>query len=373
MFGLAVAVNADRVVVGAPEDDDFGDSSGSAYVFGLAVQNEPPVCDAGPDQTVECQSGPAVIVLDGTGSTDPDEDALTYRWATDCPDASWDDPNSATALLTLYDTSDCARDCNVTLTVSDGVNPPVSCTATVTITDSTPPLLTCPLEVNVYPGDPDLSGIPEVEDCDPNVELAYSDREAPSDCAADPVQTTIMRTWTATDSCGNTTSYTQTITVWRVVLPLDIKPESCENAHNPRSNGYLPVALLGTPEIDARDIDVYSLWLRNADCAGDPVAPNYEPPGPQVQLVDVGTPISIAPCECHSDEPDGIPDVLLKFPSPALEQMLRLSPGYPDAPLEIVLTGTISSPGSPFDGAEFIAVDCLRLVGQDRRHGSHGR
>jgi hypothetical protein len=212
-----------------------------------------------------------------------------------------------------------------------------------------------------------------VEDCDPNVELACSDSETPSDCAADPVQTTIMRTWTATDSCGNTASCTQAITVWRVVLPLDIKPESCENSHNPRSNGYLPVALLGTPEIDALDIDVGSLRLKNADCAGDPVAPNDGPPGPHVQLVDVGTPISVMPCECHSDEPDGIPDVMMKFPSPALEQVLRLSAGYPDAPLELVLTGTISSPGSPFDGAEFIAVDCLRLVGQDGKHGPRGR
>lgn len=32
-FGLAVAISGERIVVGAPEDDDFGSRSGSAYVF----------------------------------------------------------------------------------------------------------------------------------------------------------------------------------------------------------------------------------------------------------------------------------------------------------------------------------------------------
>lgn len=42
--------------------------------------NEPPVADAGPDQTVAQTPGGTEVTLDGTGSTDPDGDTLTYFW-----------------------------------------------------------------------------------------------------------------------------------------------------------------------------------------------------------------------------------------------------------------------------------------------------
>ena len=39
--------------------------------------NSAPVADAGPDQEVNAG---ATVTLDGTGSTDPDDDPLTYSW-----------------------------------------------------------------------------------------------------------------------------------------------------------------------------------------------------------------------------------------------------------------------------------------------------
>ena len=45
------------------------------------VGNNPPVANAGPDQTVEVgEDCMASITLDGSGSSDPDEDSLTYSW-----------------------------------------------------------------------------------------------------------------------------------------------------------------------------------------------------------------------------------------------------------------------------------------------------
>ena len=40
--------------------------------------NQPPVANAGPDQTVASE---ATVKLDGSGSTDPNEDPLTYEWS----------------------------------------------------------------------------------------------------------------------------------------------------------------------------------------------------------------------------------------------------------------------------------------------------
>ena len=44
----------------------------------VSTTNRPPVADAGEDQAVTLGT---VVTLDGTGSSDPDGDALTYRWS----------------------------------------------------------------------------------------------------------------------------------------------------------------------------------------------------------------------------------------------------------------------------------------------------
>ena len=80
----------------------------------LPAPNQPPVADAGPDQTGECSShNGAVLVMDGTGSSDPDMDPLTYLWT--APGIVFDDPTSATASATFP-----LGSTTVTLTVSDG-------------------------------------------------------------------------------------------------------------------------------------------------------------------------------------------------------------------------------------------------------------
>ena len=151
-FGAAVALAGGRVLIGANGDDEAGVNAGAAYVFALAQQNEPPTCDAGGDYEVECQDGNTSLVLDGSGSSDPEEDALTYLWTVDCPEATFDDPSSPTPVLLFSEVSPCRTKCTVTLAVSDGVNPPVSCDAFVTVVDTTAPTITCPPDVEIIAG-----------------------------------------------------------------------------------------------------------------------------------------------------------------------------------------------------------------------------
>lgn len=371
-FGTAVALAGHRLLIGANGNDEAGANCGAAYLFTLAQQNEQPSCDAGGDYEVECQDDGTSLMLDGTGSSDPDQDALTYHWTVDCPEATFDDPNSPTPVLLFSVVSPCQTECTVTLAVSDGVNPPVSCDALVTVVDTTPPTITCPPDVELIVGeasDPNATGIAEVDDCDPYVESAYGDTEALSDCLADSVFKTVTRTWIATDGCGNSSSCEQTITVLKLVLPLDAKPGACPNTYNPRGRGYLSVAILGTPEFDAGQIDLASIQLSRGDCAGEWVLPNEGPPGPGTTIQDVGTPLGYDPCLCHSDEPDGFDDIVLRFSSAALDTALDLSSHEPGTSVEIVVSGTILAPGTPFDGAPFIAVDCLQLVGGGRGNG----
>ena len=42
--------------------------------------NQPPIANAGPNQTIECAGAPQTVILDGSASTDADGDPLTYQW-----------------------------------------------------------------------------------------------------------------------------------------------------------------------------------------------------------------------------------------------------------------------------------------------------
>jgi len=92
-----------------------------------------------------------------------------------------------------------------------------------------------------------------------------------------------------------------------IQVDIDIKPQSCPNPINTNSKGVLPVAILGTGELDVNDIDVSTIRLVGAS----PIRDNIE---------DVGTPLENNnneqdpdPLHCTTEGADGFDDLTLKF------------------------------------------------------------
>lgn len=101
----------------------------------VTVTNTAPLADAGPDQVVRTNS---LVQLDGSGSSDPDGDALSFGWTLVSK------PLSSTAELAGADSidpqlvPDLAGDYVIELVVSDGLLTSAADSVTITATDQAP-------------------------------------------------------------------------------------------------------------------------------------------------------------------------------------------------------------------------------------------
>jgi len=196
--------------------------------------NQPPVCDANGSYVAECMAGSGIVQLDGTGSSDPDGDRLTYSWTTDCGGGSLDDATSDSPTLTADGPLPCPVSCTASLTVEDPDGLSDSCYADVTIQDTTPPMLTVPppivVECSAPGGTPAsnpaivdwLALAGAVDGCG----QATLTHDAPSffHSACPPGMVTVV-TFTATDECGLTTTATSTVTIVDSAPPvIDAQP-----------------------------------------------------------------------------------------------------------------------------------------------------
>ncbi|WP_412062671.1 PKD domain-containing protein [Rubrivirga sp. IMCC45206] len=140
-----------------------------------ADPNQPPVADAGPDQTAECV-GPdgAVVQLDGSGSSDPNGDALTYTWTGPFSEGGGT-VTGVSPLVTLP-----VGVHTITLTVEDPSGATSTDTVEITVEDTTAPVVTvgaAPLElwppnheyVTVYLAD---LGVTVADACDTSASAA---------------------------------------------------------------------------------------------------------------------------------------------------------------------------------------------------------
>ena len=158
-FGASVAVSGDTAVVGAyreqsgetgvdgNQSDNSASDAGATYVFELEPNNQAPIADAGPNQpdaecTGQSTAGCVTVTLDGTGSSDPDGDTLTYTWEPGRLGGS-----SPTPILPLGTHE-------FTLEVDDANGGTDTDTVTVTVVDTIAPSLTVPADITQVAASP---------------------------------------------------------------------------------------------------------------------------------------------------------------------------------------------------------------------------
>ena len=123
------------------------DAAGNASIAerSVTVVNAAPIAAAGVDQTIECVVGTTDVDLDGTGSSDADDDALTYSWSLAGTEVETVDGFTATLSAGYY---------TYTLTVSDGFDTSSDDVLITVVDDSEPPVITLlgdnPMDLGLY-------------------------------------------------------------------------------------------------------------------------------------------------------------------------------------------------------------------------------
>lgn len=105
------------------------------FILDLAGSNSSPLAVGGPDQTVDCQ---AQATLDGSHSSDPDGNSLTFEWSSG---------GSVLGTQAVISVSLPIGTNLVTLKVADPCGGSAQTNLTVIVADTTPPTGTCPAPV----------------------------------------------------------------------------------------------------------------------------------------------------------------------------------------------------------------------------------
>lgn len=126
----------------------------------------------------------------------------------------------------------------------------------------------------------------------------------------------------------------------KTLVYVDVRPRSCPNPINPKAQGVLPIAILGSPAYDITHIDATSLRLEG-------VAPL------RTELEDVGTPVREKddPCTCDTMGSDGYVDLIAKFDAIQIAMAL--------GPLQSKEVRTLTVTGNFFDGSPIEGSDCV--------------
>lgn len=189
------------------------------FILDLGGANHPPVATAGPDQSTDCSG---IATLNGSQSSDPDGDSLSYEWS---------ENGSVLGTNTTLTATFAAGTHTITLRVTDPCGESALDTVVVAGGDSTPPTITCPSNT-VSPDRngcearvPDLrAAVVATDNCTPANALRITQSPAAGTLLGSGQYVIIV---TVTDAAGNAATCATTIIVG------DGKPPTI--LHTPRS------------------------------------------------------------------------------------------------------------------------------------------
>lgn len=181
-------------------------------VFFETPLNDPPFASAGPDQVLECIAAGTSTNLDGTGSSDPDGNSITFSWQNNFVEGG----GTVTGITPAVTFTSLGSEV-VSLTVQDSVGYTDTDTVTITVNDTIAPILTVPADATAECAAPggttvNIGTATATDGCDTSVTIT---NDAP---AVFPLGSTTV-TWTAVDDSGNSTVDTQTVLVEDTIPP----------------------------------------------------------------------------------------------------------------------------------------------------------
>ena len=108
-----------------------------------------------------------------------------------------------------------------TYTITDACNNSITATQNITIQDTTAPVFSAPLPSDITlecsQSIPAVSSLTAVDNCNGLVTISFNEQNIPGTC---PNNYSIVRTWIATDICGNSQTHTQQITIQDTTPPV---------------------------------------------------------------------------------------------------------------------------------------------------------
>ncbi len=244
-----------------------------------------------------------------TGSAPADislecDDELPTEEATFSSDCNFTvSPNETTIGL------DCGYQLVKSWTATDECGNELTVSQTITIVDTTNPTGTAPADVTVECDDTLPNDQPIFADnCDNNLDIAPSEVQNDLDCGYE-----IIRTWTATDDCGNSVTVSQTITVVDTTnptgtAPADVTVECDDTLPNdqPSFTDNCDNNLDINPSEVQNDLDcgyeIIRTWTATDDC-GNSVTVSQT-----IKVIDTTNPTGIAPADLSVDCEDDIPN-----------------------------------------------------------------
>ena len=162
-----------------------------------------------------------------------------------------------------------------------------------------------------------------------------------------------------TDSEGQSDTADSTLTIVpkpALAVAVDIKPGSCPNPVNTKSSGVLPVAILGSADVNVIDIDPTSIAFSIGEVRVGSIRSSYE---------DVAAPVSDTnDCNCIEAGPDGFLDLTLKFETQKIVEAIG-DVNHGDV-LTLPLTGILYDP-APYE-TPIAGADCILIKGKHRAH-----